>query len=130
MSFETTTNGRRFERFDILDYAMVSCPKHPEAFRSVIIDIGLGGLQLRSKDPLPVGEICTLQIGQGSREPLEMKGEVRYSNVTDDSGLYSSGFKFLPSSHEERAAIAEYVHSVFMRQGEAAFQAQKTTKAS
>lgn len=118
MSFQTNSDGRRFERFDILDYAMVSSPNHPEAFRSVIVDIGLGGLQLRSKDQLPVGDTCTLQIGQEEGDPISMQGEVRYSKIADESGLYSSGFKFLPSTHEERAAIAAYVHSVFMRQGE------------
>jgi hypothetical protein len=118
-------DGRRFERFEILDYAMVNSPTCGDPFRSVIVDIGLGGLQLRSKEQLPVGETCELHIGRNGGEPLIVQGEVRYSRITDESGLFSSGFKFLPKSHEERASIAEYVHSVFMRQGEAIEDHQK-----
>lgn len=124
MSFQPNSDGRRYERFEILDYAMVSSKNHKEAFRSVIVDIGLGGLQLRSKDKLPVGDTCSLQIGQTDGEPIQIRGEVRYSRVTDETGLYCSGFKFMPASHEERAAIAQYVHSVFMRQGEAIARAE------
>lgn len=112
------SDGRRFERFELLDYAMVNPAGGGEPFRSVIVDIGLGGLQLRSKLQLPVGETCELEIGRQNAEPLVIQGEVRYSRVSDESGLYSSGFKFLPKTHEERAAIAEYVHSVFVRQGD------------
>ncbi|MBI5708393.1 MAG: PilZ domain-containing protein [Armatimonadetes bacterium] len=119
MSFNTGSDGRRFERFDILDYAMLSSKNHKEPFRTVIVDIGLGGLQLKSKDQLPVGEVCSIQIAREEADPLCTTGEVRYSRQAEDKGLYSSGFKFLPSNHVERAAIAEYVHSVFMRNEEA-----------
>ncbi len=117
-AFEQAADGRRYERFEILDYAMVNPPGGGEPFRSVIVDIGLGGLQLRSKEQLPVGQKCELQIGQSGGKPLVIRGEVRYSRISDESGLFSSGFKFLPENHEQRSAIAEYVHSVFMRMGE------------
>ena len=110
--------SRSFERFAVLDYAMVQSPNGGEPFRSVVIDIGLGGVQLRSKEQLPVGEICELQIGSEKGKPLVLKGEVRYSKPIPDNGLFSSGFRFLPQNHDERKAIAEYVHSVFMRQSE------------
>ena len=110
--------SRSYERFAVLDYAMIQFPNGAEPFRSMVVDIGLGGLQLRSQEPLPVGEICELQIGTDSGKPLTLKGEVRYSRSVPEKGLFSSGFKFLPENHEERRAIAEYVHSVFSRQGE------------
>ncbi len=111
-------DSRRYERFKILDYALIVCKKRKEPLRSVVVDIGLGGLQLRSKEPLPVGEPCLVQIGRDGVEPLSLQGEVRYSRTADETGLYSSGFKFLPRTHAERTLIAEYVHSVFLRQGE------------
>lgn len=119
MSFEQKSDVRRYERFELLDYAMVHPAKGGEPFRSVVVDIGLGGVQLRSKEQLPTGEQCVLHIGQSDKPPLVLAGEVRYSKPDAENGLYSSGFKFLPVNHEERAAIAAYVHSVFMRQGEA-----------
>lgn len=119
MNSESKSDVRRYERFELLDYAMVHPTSGGEPFRSVVVDIGLGGVQLRSKEQLPAGEHCMLHIGQSDKPPLVLAGEVRYSKPDEEKGLYSSGFKFLPANHEERAAIAGYVHSVFMRQVEA-----------
>jgi len=33
-----------------------------------------------------------------------------------DSDLHATGIKFMPESHSDRMAIAEYVHEVFQRQ--------------
>ncbi len=118
MSFEPKPDVRRYERFEVLDYAMVHPTGGGEPFRSVVVDIGLGGVQLRSKEQLPIGEHCSLHIGREKNEPLVLTGEVRYSKPDAENGLFSSGFKFLPANHDERAAIASYVHSVFTRQGE------------
>ena len=103
-------------RYEVLDYAMVYQTEEPEPIRSIIVDIGLGGLQIRSKDSLPVGAICHLNVGNLDAAPLRIRGEVRHSNRVTGSNLFATGIKFLPETHDERSSVAEYVHSVFQRQ--------------
>jgi hypothetical protein len=99
----------------MLDYALAHVPGI-EAVKAVIVDIGLGGMQLRSKDMLPVGAFCKIHIGRQDAEPLVIAGEVRHSSEIPDSELIATGVRFCPETHEERLAIAEYVHGVFQRQ--------------
>ena len=84
--------------------------------RVTVVDIGLGGVQLSSKQVLPVAKKLTLQVGKVN-EPIRFGGIVRYSNKCND-GTFLSGFKFLPDTHDERVQIAEFVHEVFHRQWE------------
>lgn len=106
---------RFYARFEFAECAMVYEEKHPEPYRAMLIDIGLGGVQLRSKEHLPVNEPLTLQIGRDDGAPLSLHGKVRYCHH-DAEGMWVSGFKFAPETHEERVIIAEYVHGVFQRQ--------------
>ena len=116
MSNNYGTDKRRYLRYEILDYALVYCGDSSESTNCVIVDIGLGGLQLRSKQALPVGELCTIQVGRMDKDPLLLKGEIRHCGLLEDSELYSSGVRFMPQSHMDRMAIAEYVHEIFQRQ--------------
>jgi len=86
----------------------------PNPIRITVVDIGLGGVQLSSKQALPVAKKLQLSVGK-LNEPIRFNGIVRYSNKCNDV-TFLSGFKFLPDSHEERAEIAEFVHEVFHRQ--------------
>jgi hypothetical protein len=113
---EFESDKRRYLRYEILDYALVYCASRSEATNSVIVDIGLGGLQMRSKQALPVGEMCTIQVGRPNAEPLQLKGEIRHCGLMDDSDLYATGVRFVPQSHMDRIAVAEYVHEIFQRQ--------------
>jgi hypothetical protein len=106
---------RFYARFEFAECAMVYEDKHSEPYRAMLVDIGLGGVQLRSKEHLPVNEPLTISIGQDGAPPISIRGKVRYSNV-DHEGMWISGFKFAPESHEERVLIAEFVHGVFQRQ--------------
>ena len=99
----------------MLDYALVSVGDE-EATRAVVVDIGLGGLQLRSRSALQRGEKCKIQIGRAEGQPLILAGEVCHTGFVDGSDLIASGIRFCPDNHEERLAIAEYVHGVFQRQ--------------
>lgn len=112
-------DGRLFARFDFVECAMVYVGSDNEPYRAMLVDIGLGGVQLRSKDSLPVEVPLTLKIGQDGKAPLTIKGVVRYCHPGAEDGLYVSGFKFAPETHDERVAIAEYVHGVFQRQWQA-----------
>jgi hypothetical protein len=100
----------------MLDYATVF-PASGESISAVIVDVGLGGLQLRSKEPLELGEEFSLVIGRNDEMSLTMHCVVRNCRPIDGE-LHAVGVNFRPHSHDERIAIAEYVHTVFQRQGE------------
>ncbi len=112
-------DGRLFARFDFVECAMVYVAEDSEPYRAMLVDIGLGGVQLRSKEALPVDRPLSLRIGQDGKAPLTIRGVVRYCHPGDEDGMYVSGFKFAPESHEERVSVAEYVHGVFQRQWQA-----------
>lgn len=109
---------RQFLRYEVLDYAIVAPPDGSEPINTIIVDMGLGGLQLRSKQVLPVGEICKLQVGRLNDEPLVLHGEVRHSDLMPNCDLVASGVRFIPRDHDERMAVAAFVQAVFRRQCE------------
>lgn len=111
-------DNRRYARYEILDYALVESEHLPEPVRSVIVDIGLGGLQLRAKAKLPVGSQCMLKLGNMEDVPVAIRGEIRHADPVDGSDLIACGVKFVPENHEERTIVAEYVHSIFQRQAD------------
>lgn len=110
------TDKRRYLRYEVLDYAVVFPDDGGDSCQTVIVDIGLGGLQIRSRTELPVGCKCRLHVGRLDKNPLVLRGEVRHTAAIKNSDLISTGIRFLPESHEERLAIAEFVHAIFQRQ--------------
>jgi c-di-GMP-binding flagellar brake protein YcgR len=119
MSESKGSDLRLYARFEYVECAMVYENETSEPYRAMLVDIGLGGVQLRSKEALPTETILTLKIGQDGKAPLAVKGRARYCHMDGAEGMYVTGFKFAPESHEERVQIAEYVHQVFQRQWQA-----------
>jgi hypothetical protein len=109
---------RQHARFELLEYALVREPGRSEPVRSVVIDVSLGGLQVRSRYQFPVGETVTLNIGRLSSDPIVIQAEVRYSIPIEDSDLYATGFRCLPSTTGQKMEWVDYVHHVFQSQGE------------
>ena len=108
---------RRYLRYEILDYAVVDLDGESRRINTVVADISLGGVQLRSKEPFPVGTMCTIRVGGGPDEhPIGLRAEIRHCRPIDFSELFTTGMKFMPETHADRMAIAEYVHSIFQRQ--------------
>ncbi|HWD40567.1 MAG TPA: PilZ domain-containing protein [Fimbriimonas sp.] len=107
---------RRYIRYEVLEYALVNVPNVLEPVNVVVVNIGLGGLQVRSRESLPVGQVCHLHIPMIDRPSVVLPGEIRHSVPVEGSDLVSTGIRFRPKSHEDRIAIAEYVHAVFQRQ--------------
>lgn len=99
-----------------MDYSVVEVPGVADASNAIIVDIGLGGLQLRTKDFMQVGQAVKINVGRMDKPPLVLKGEVRHNALIANSDLFGIGVRFVPENHEERMAIAEYVHSIFQRQ--------------
>lgn len=105
---------RRTEpRLELLEYAIVTPIGKDEAFRSIISDVSLGGLQVRSKCQLEEGIECTLQIGRLAEQPLEVKATLVYSRPIADSDLFASGFRINPANNEEKRAWGDFVHQSF-----------------
>lgn len=115
MDYTNASDKRRYLRYEVLDYALVT-DGFTENMNAVIVDIGLGGLQLRAKHQLPVGAKVKMQIGRLHQDPLQLVGEVRHTCGVDNSDLVAAGIRFCPETHEDRLSIAEYVHGVFQRQ--------------
>lgn len=117
MSAENYTEKRVDTRIDVLDYAMIEREEGSERLRSVVVDIALGGLQTRTREKLPVGSVCYLFIGSVAKDMIRIRGEVRHSKKLS-SGLFASGIRFVPETHEERATIAAYLQLAFQRRAE------------
>jgi hypothetical protein len=116
LNYSKASDKRRFLRYEMLDYALVYSCEIEEPIKAVIVDIGLGGLQLRSREEIPVGIVCRIQIGRLNGDPLMLAGEVRHTGPVEESDLTATGIRFCPETHDERLAIAEYVHGVFQQQ--------------
>lgn len=105
---------RRTEpRLELLEYAIVKPLDSDEAFRSIISDVSLGGLQVRSKSRLQEGMECQLQIGRLADQPLHVNATLVYSRPIADSDLFASGFRINPQNSEEKRSWAEFVHQSF-----------------
>jgi c-di-GMP-binding flagellar brake protein YcgR len=109
---------RKHVRYELIDFALLESASVSDPIRCVIVDVSLGGLQIRSKLALPLGEQCFLRIARLGKKPIKIRGEVRHSGDLKGTHLIVSGFRFLPEGQEERVAIMEYVHSVFVRRSE------------
>jgi hypothetical protein len=112
------TDKRRYIRYELLDYAVMTIEGQTETVNVVITDIGLGGIQIRTKALLNSGGRCVIQVACDKGETLDLRGEIRHISPVSNSDLFSAGVRFVPENHEERMSVAEFVHQVFQRQAE------------
>lgn len=110
------TDKRRYIRYELLDYAQIQPIGSGPSVNTIIVDIGLGGLQLRARDPMTVGTKCYVTVGRMDGNVLTFRAEIRHCAQVEGADLYGLGVRFLPESHDERMGIAEFVHAVFQRQ--------------
>jgi hypothetical protein len=111
---------RQHARFELLDYALMQGHNGEEApsQRAIIVDVSLGGLQIRSRTKFTHGDVYRLTVGRAESTPVNIVAEVRYSIPIDESDLYATGFKVRPEDNEQRINWVDYVHTVFQSQGE------------
>lgn len=112
------SDQRRHTRFEIFEYVLIYVDTVPEPIPAVIVDISLGGLQVRSRAFPQPGELVQLTIGQGDGVPLVVNAETRYTHPVDGGDLFATGFRFLPHDLAERMRLVNYIHDTFQRQGE------------
>lgn len=109
---------RRYLRYEVLHFATVFAERE-EPFHCVVVDVGLGGLQYRTRRPLAIGTAVEVSIGRSEDvPPLIIRAEVRHCHTVPDSDLFAVGLRFIPGDQAERMAIASHVHDVFRRQCE------------
>lgn len=101
-----------------MEYALIFTDECHEPMRSVVVDVGLGGLQVLARKQYPVGGACSVQIGKADGSRLIVPGQVRFSNPMNGSGLFQTGLKFVPETPEQRSEVVEYVHRIFQRQAD------------
>lgn len=112
---------REHARFELLEYALLGSKKAEAASppqRAVVVDVSLGGLQIRSRSAFDEGALMRLTVGRAGDEPVAVVAEVRYSIPVEDSDLYATGFRVRPENREQRIEWVDYVHAVFQSQGE------------
>ncbi len=112
------SDRRKHARFELMDYAIITKDGDTNTTRSVIVDISLGGLQVRSKVPFEDGAKYKLEIGRGNATPVSIHAESLHSKAIEESDLFSTGFRLTPTTALERIEWVEYVHCVFKAQGE------------
>lgn len=97
---------------------MVYEPGTREPMRSMVIDVGVGGLQILARRQFPVGNVCEVTIGRADGSRLTVPSEVRFSKAMNGSGLFATGFRFVPETHEQKSDVMKYVHGIFQRQAD------------
>ncbi|MBX7134633.1 MAG: PilZ domain-containing protein [Fimbriimonadaceae bacterium] len=117
----TKTDRREYSRFEILEYALMQREGDEEPQTCVVVDVSLGGLQVRTRSIFVAGEVATITIGRGGVRPVASRVEVRYVYQTEESDLYSVGLRFLPGEAKERMAMVDFIHDVFRQQGDRLF---------
>ena len=115
---EQTKDNRRHARFGLVEDAIIHPPGKETPIRTLAVEIGLGGLRVRSDTALPVGGAYVVRMGDSGPGSFEVGVEVVYSSNVPGSDEHSSGLRFVGASHDQRAAIAQYVTGVFQRQAE------------
>ena len=96
---------REHARFELLEYVLLGGPEDDAASqpsRAVIVDVSLGGLQIRSRSPFVEDAVAQLTIGRADKEPVTVIAEVRYSIPVEDSDLFATGFRVRPENKEQR----------------------------
>ena len=117
---DPNSDKRQHARFELLDYALMHghAAEPVSAQRAIIVDVSLGGLQIRSRTKFTHGDVFRLTVGRAEIAPVVIAAEVRYSIPVDGSDLYATGFKVRPEDNQQRINWVDYVHTVFQSQGE------------
>jgi len=83
-----------------------------EDMRALVVDVSLGGLKMMTKASLDASGSYTLTMANGG-QPIDFNGTIVHLVPGDENSEASVGFVFRPETHEERVAIANFVHRVF-----------------
>ncbi len=113
MSEGTSNEGRRFKRWDVFEYALITPEGESSPEPSVIVDLSLGGIQVRGRKQYSPGSMVVITIAQDGDKRITTSAEVRYSYVMEESDLFATGFKFVPANMEQRVELVNFIHHRF-----------------
>ncbi|MBL8061280.1 MAG: PilZ domain-containing protein [Chthonomonas sp.] len=113
MSEGNGNDGRRFKRWDVFEYALITPEGENSPEPAVIVDLSLGGVQVRGRKQYPAGHTVVITIAQDGEKRITTNAEVRYSHTIDDSDLFSTGFKFVPANMDQRVELVNFIHHRF-----------------
>lgn len=108
---------RNSDRLEIFEYAIIE-DQDSQTASAVIVDLSLGGMQVRTRDQFMTEESVRVQIYRSGLQPIIVKAEVRYCRNVDDDGMHAVGLRFRPEGMAQRIAIVDFVHGVFKLKGE------------
>lgn len=109
-------NDRRAQtRHIVYEVATLQVEGDDAALRGVLCDVGLGGAQIRLREPLVPGTVFVLAVGRDRETPLRIKSVVRYCRECDDSRAFAAGLEFLPQSEFDQMEVARYVRKTANR---------------
>jgi hypothetical protein len=118
ISASSAADRREHPRFVLLEYARIKSLEQTET-SSVLVDVSLGGLQVRSRYQYEAGSTVEVTIGRGDLEPVTLNAEVRYSLPIAKSDLFATGLKFDGKDRTNNVSWAQYVNAILQTQGEA-----------
>lgn len=109
-----TPNRRMHERQLVMEVARL-LRESGKPIAGVLTDVSLGGVQIKVREALFVGEKLVLSLGRDGEPPLEVNATVRYSLEIEDTGSYASGLEFMPESDQKCLEIGKYVRKTVDR---------------
>ncbi len=117
MDMEKKDFERRKEpRLIHFEFAKFYAVQHSVPLSALIVDVSLGGAQIRTRAKCNEGESCRIQIQKDDHGHIEIPGQISYCLETGGSNLYAVGVKFLPVTMGQKNDIANYVHNIFLEQ--------------
>jgi len=108
-------DSRKYIRHEVIDFALITCLPSQRASRALVVDVGLGGLSLRTKDSFNADQKVSVLVGQGGEPPIEIHGQIRHVRKQSHADTYSVGIQFQPKNNAERARVASLINVAFQR---------------
>lgn len=112
---QSAKEARKYIRHEVIDFSLVMPQSSKIPVSALIVDVGLGGLSLRTRELFNAEEQVTIIVGQGNGESVSFHGEVRYCDRRESESTYAVGVQFKPATHAERALIAQFINTAFQR---------------
>ncbi len=112
--FKSSNEGRRHKRWEIFEYALLQREGEESPEPGILVDLSLGGFQVRTKSLFEAGEKCHVVISWPGHENISIAAEVRYSKPMDEEKMHFIGLRFLPDTVDQRVALVNYIHDRFL----------------
>lgn len=112
--FSSSQDGRRHKRWEIFEYALLVRENDDQPEPSIIVDLSLGGFQIRSKVAYADGEKCLVIITWPGHDSIEIAAEVRHCSYLPQEEMHFVGLRFLPETVDQRVSLVNYIHDRFL----------------